>query len=1064
MKSIYKKILRWTAWVLLTLLVIIIAGLAYFYIKKDDLTKELLLQANASIQGELIVEDLAIDLIDHFPRIALELEEVSLYEQKGRAADSTIIPIVDLSSIDISFDIFKLINSEIEITELSLDNGSVYLFQDDEGGFNLERAIKPPDSIQKPATKNQKHKEKKDAPSTSSANMTSANMEEKDPSDTVAQKVVSKSSSLNNEEVKEPLSLAIDALKIRGIQFLIDLSGPYRQEQKFSLEYADAAFKYVRDSIEAEMTAQWHINRVGLDGTREIENEDLLTTIDFNYDKGDQQIHIYQSDIEFRKANFYIDGSLDLKEKGMADLNFEAGDDELAFTRLFLTSEGIDNLKSGKLYLNGTVQGQIRDQIPNIMVNFGADDLNIELPKTGDYLKELNIDGRFNSGTSKDLSEAILYIDTLHAILPTGYMRMASVINNFKDPRMQYDLDASFRLDNLGRFVDLGPVDSLVGGVQINDSYRGSIRGPLPEKDKSSEHFRITLDGISFKIPNVIDIDELSGVISGNIDTLRVDTLNIRSLDSDLEVRGVLKELSNMVFYQDTLVLADLKIRSQKFNFPVLFKALPKTAAAFPYVIRDVSIDVGVETSMEKLESFWKVPEMDFEIREVAASVDSLLDYVRLRDGEFKMYEKERSYFLDFNDFKLLSDGNTSNAAFQYIEQEGKRDSMNLALTTDGINLFQLLKIGQDSLPGFTNAWISGQYQGSLVMPYDDEARQLIHRATLEVDNFNYIAKDTISAKEFNFETRKIEYEGSTTEKILATLDTENELHFAQLKTSFFQADSLSLAVDTKDGVFSVSPQFHDKVGEEEEGTIDINFSQDPPKFSLDYTINGLPLEEFLETFYSEELLNGNVDLKLDLNATGLDLNSITSSMSGSIYVVGDSLMLKGLNLDDVIKDFQRSQSFNLVDIGAIALAGPAGIVYSKGSSYVSLLTADKNDSTSISKFSSKWLLNSGKISADDVAFATLKNRVAVQGWIDMKTDSLDMTIGVINERGCAIFDQRVYGKGEDPEYSNVKFIRTLLAPVTNVIKGAVGAKCKVFYSGIVAHPQEPKKKKNEKP
>ena len=1040
---------------------LVISGLTFFYIKKDDLTKELLLEANASIQGELTVEDLAIDLTEHFPRIALELEEVSLFEKKGEAADSTIAPIIELAELDISLNIIKLLNSEVEITELSIENGKLHLKQDKQGVYNLEKAIRPndQDSLPKPIKKTANNAKQEDTlPSSSdessgrsktntdSTNEVKTNSSDPDPSVTKA------SQSLN--------MLAIDELELQNIEVVIDMNTS--QQQRFGLEYADAAFKYELDAIEAEMVAKWHIDRLGLDGTREIENEELLTAVDLIYDHRDQYINIYQSDIEFRNAHFYVDGAVDLKDNGMADLNFEAGDDELAFTRLFLTAEGINNLKSGKLFLNGTVQGPFRDQIPNVRAEFGADGLNIELPKTGDYVRELNIVGLFKSGTREDLSEASVNIDTLHAILPTGYIRMASVINNFKNPRILYDLDASFRLDNLSRFIDLGPVDNLVGKVHINDSYRGSIRGPIPEKDKSSEHFKITLDEVSFSIPDVIDIDELSGVISGNIDTLRIDTLNIRSVDSDLMVKGVLKELSNMIFEQDTLVLADLKISSQKFNFPVLFKALPKTIKAFPYVIRDVSIDVGVETSMEKLENFWKVPEMDFDIREVAASVDSLLDYVRLRDGEFKMYERDKSYFLDFNDFKLLTDGNTSDAFFHYIEREGKRDSMNLALNTDGINLFQLVYADGDSLPGFTDAWLSGKYRGTIVMPYDHEADQFIHHADMQVDDFVYIAKDTISATAIDFTSDNIAYQGETTEEIISTLSSVNDFRFRQLTTSFFQADSLGLAVNTENGLLSISPTFHDGVGEEEEGIIYINFSNDPPKFSLDYEITRLPLEEFLKTFYSEELLSGTVDIRLELDAAGLDVESITSSLNGSIYVVGDSLRLRGLNLDDVIKDYQRSQSFNLVDIGAVVLAGPAGIVYSKGSNYVALLTADKNDSTVISKFSSKWLLDSGRIDVDDVAFATLKNRVAVNGWLDMKSDSLDMTIGVIDKKGCAIFDQRVYGKSDDPEYSKVNFISTLLAPVTNVVKDVVGVKCDVFYNGIVTHPVKPEKKKDD--
>ena len=1061
LKNIYKKIFRWLAWVLLTLLVIIIFGVIFFYIKKDDLTKELLLKANTSIQGELIVKDLAIDPIDHFPKIALQLEEVLLYERKGETADPTITPILDLSSIDVSFDILKLINSEIEITELSMENGKVYLNQDPSGAYNLEHALKPIDSNQHTTRKTAIQKQPTNTSSSSSKK--SDKIEKKNDSLTASlEKTRSTDPSENNgETTKESFNLAIEDLEIQDIQFLIDMS-PTEQQQRFSLDYADAGFKYVKDSIEVEMIAKWGIDQLGINRNTKIEDEELLTTVDFNYDKGEQIINIYQSDIEFKNAHLYLNGSVDLKGEGMADLEFEAGDDELAFTKLFLSSEGIDNLKSGNLYLKGTIQGPFEDQIPNISVDFGADGLNIELPKTREYVRDLKIDGHFNSGTRNDLSNASINIDTLHAILPTGYVRMTAIVNNFKDPGILYDLDASFRLDNLGRFFDLGPVDSLVGHVQINDSYRGSLRGPLPDKDKSAEHFTIKLDEVSFNIPEVIDIDELSGVISGNIDTLRIDTLNLRSVDSDFEVRGVLKELSNMIFDQDTLVLADLKIRSQKFNFPVLFKALPQTAEAFPYVIRDISIEASVQTSKEKLDNFWKVPEMDFEIREVAASVDSLLNYVRLRDGEFKMYEKDSTFFLDFNDFKLLTDDNVSEAAFQFIEREGKRDSMNLTLNTDGLNLTQVLEIGEDSIPGLTNAWFGGDYRGTIVLPFEQEDTKFIHSADLIVEDIIYRAKDTITASRFEYKTENISYEGETTKAVLATLDAENEFYFKDLESPFFQSDSLGLQVNIKDGIIAISPQFYDEFAKGESGIIKLFPYEEPPKFELDYTINDLPLEDFLKTFNSEELLKGSVDIKLDLDANGLDLESITSSLSGSIYVVGDSLMLQGLNLDEVIRDFQRSQSFNLVDVGAVVLAGPAGIVYSKGSSYVSLLTANKNDSTRISKFSSKWNLDSGRIKVDDVAFATLKNRVAATGWLDMKTDSLDITIGVLNEKGCAIFDQRLYGRSDDPQYSKVKFLKTLLAPVTNVIKGAVGVKCDVFYDGIVTHPEEPKKKKDK--
>ena len=84
-------------------------------------------------------------------------------------------------------------------------------------------------------------------------------------------------------------------------------------------------------------------------------------------------------------------------------------------------------------------------------------------------------------------------------------------------------------------------------------------------------------------------------------------------------------------------------------------------------------------------------------------------------------------------------------------------------------------------------------------------------------------------------------------------------------------------------------------------------------------------------------------------------------------------------------------------------------------------------------------------IEIEDVAFATLENRIAATGWLNMKSDSLDVMIGVIEESGCTIIDQRIYGKSESPEYGKVKVIKTLLSPVTKFLNRIVAKDCEVF-------------------
>jgi len=1041
------RIRKWALRGLLVLIAIIFLAFTYLYINKDTIARDILLDLNASTTGEIEVAQVNINPFVHFPHVSLSLTDTRLFETKSAKRKDDEAPILDIDQLYLSFDVIKLLRSRVEIERVSAINGSVYLTEDEKGVLNIEKALQPP-------------KSPKITPEDSAG--IPASSKDSVPSNKEKSKEKPAKSHKGNSSKKPtdgPPELDIKRLVLTNISIIAELS-PGEAKQEFSIVDSKASFKYVQDSIACELDAVFKIDRLGLDGHLSIEEEELSTKLNLFFDKGEQELSVYQGDIDFRNTKVHTKGTINFTAEGMADLSFEAGDQNMAFTRLFLTAEGIDNLKSGQLYLKGTAKGPFRGQIPEILCSFGADNLTVEIPKTGDYIREVNIYGNFNSGRAKDLSEALIVIDTIHARLPTGYIRLASRLKNLKNPFLWYNLDASFRLENLGRIIDLSPIEDLHGRVTLKDSYRGALTPQSMQEKLIPEDFELQLDSIQFEIPGIVDIDMLDGSISGHIDSLNVDTLRIRSGDSDLVVHGAVRKFSSFLIQGETLVDANLKIKSDRFNFPYLFRALPKTAEVFPYVIRDVDGDVGIATNRKKLKNFNRVPEIDFEIREAAASVDSLLNYVRLREGHFKIHEDSTAFFLDFDGFKLLTDGTSSDVAFHYIRPDDQRDIMTFDLSTEGINPSQLLIAENDSVSEYMDAWLAGKYSGFMVLPFDKDSAQLFHSAKLNIKDFVYRAKDTISAANFHFKTKNVSYSGETSAEILSTLNSESELDFGQVTSSSFQADSLGLAVKTQDGVFSFSPTFHDDVGEAEEGIVDISFTEDPPKFSLDYTIKKLPLEEFLKTFYSEELLYGDVDIKLDLEATGLDLKSITSSLSGSIYVVGDSLQLQGLNLDEVIKDYQRSQSFNLVDIGAVVLAGPAGIVASKGSSYVALLTVDKNDSTLISKFSSKWILDSGKISVDDVAFATLKNRVAAQGWLDMKTDSLDFTIGVLNDKGCAIFDQRLYGSNEEPQYGKVKVLKTLLAPVTNVIKGAVGIKCDIFYEGIVRHPEKPQKEK----
>jgi AsmA protein len=208
-----------------------------------------------------------------------------------------------------------------------------------------------------------------------------------------------------------------------------------------------------------------------------------------------------------------------------------------------------------------------------------------------------------------------------------------------------------------------------------------------------------------------------------------------------------------------------------------------------------------------------------------------------------------------------------------------------------------------------------------------------------------------------------------------------------------------------------------------------------------------------LESFKLDTMITGPLSLSMDVKSQGSDWDTIVSNMKGSINLSGKNLIFYGMDADKVIDKFKRSQNFNLVDLGAVILAGPVGIAVTKGSDFATLLIVNPGESSQITNLVSNWELKNGDFIMKDAAFTTTKNRIATTGSINFSKDSLNLTIALLNKYGCSVFSQNIYGNLNSPTLGKVKVVGTILAPVTNLVDDVLGNDCDVFYNGSVKHP-----------
>jgi AsmA protein len=246
-------------------------------------------------------------------------------------------------------------------------------------------------------------------------------------------------------------------------------------------------------------------------------------------------------------------------------------------------------------------------------------------------------------------------------------------------------------------------------------------------------------------------------------------------------------------------------------------------------------------------------------------------------------------------------------------------------------------------------------------------------------------------------------------------------------------------------------------------GSIHVDLKEASPQYRLIAALNRFRIEELIQAFSAGEIpqksMEGTVNFSADLTATGKRADEVTRSLNGDLSLNGEDLTLTSIDIDALIPKYERSQNFNLVDVGAYFLAGPFGPILTKTYNFASLYNDSGVGKRSITKLVSIWNVKNGIAGATDAALATIKYRIAMKGGLDFNNDQfVDVTVAVLDKRGCAVYSQKVHGPFRKPQVEKVNIFKSVTGPVTNALEDArqfiQGKKCEVFYSGSVAQPE----------
>lgn len=240
-------------------------------------------------------------------------------------------------------------------------------------------------------------------------------------------------------------------------------------------------------------------------------------------------------------------------------------------------------------------------------------------------------------------------------------------------------------------------------------------------------------------------------------------------------------------------------------------------------------------------------------------------------------------------------------------------------------------------------------------------------------------------------------------------------------------------------------------------GRLESDLSGSAPAHSLELELADFRVERFIATFREGQGVEGVAGFSMQLTSSGSSLPEVVKHLDGQAELSGEGLVLHGIDLDAQLARYESTRQFNLVDTAALFLAGPAGLAVTQGYGFASLF-AETGGRTNIQELISEWRIDNGVAHAHDVALSTPENRLALAGRLNFVTSEFeDMRVAVIDADGCAIVEQQIQGRFDDPRVRKPNFVVALTAPLLEVVEQGVAlfseSECQPFYSGRIAHP-----------
>jgi len=511
-----------SAFVLISLLLLAIAGVVVVKFYGNDLQAYVMDQVNNQLDSKVNVEEVSVRVFHKFPNTSIVLKDVVLWSShnfntrdfEGLGADT----LLTAEKVSVSFNLIGLIRKKYNIRQLEINSGILHLYTDRTGEGNY-----------KMMANNRKKGE--------------------DHQINLSQLRVNNFHILLNNHAKQ--------LRSSGLLKQLDLNGRFSKRNT-----------QIKGSLEGFL--------------EEISNKDILYASDREIKAkltlyvNDSLYTIKAGQLQLDRIMADVDGTFQANPADGVEMDLYATARDLEIHEVLdlLPSEMSNPLQdirgNGILQLYARVTGMASSTLtPRIEADFQTSNANLQWNRLPFSIKNLNLTGTYSNGGEFNPVTTSLNIESISAVIGKDHLSGSGRIHNFYDPNFQFELKGDIHPDQWIQWYESIPLHQVNGTVISDIKVSGSYDRLKPRGEKFLAFDisgGVTLDNVMVRITEEgAPFSALNGTVFIDNDFWEPSLSGIFG-ESDFSVAGSGLNLLSFLLDRDEELMASATFRSDRFD------------------------------------------------------------------------------------------------------------------------------------------------------------------------------------------------------------------------------------------------------------------------------------------------------------------------------------------------------------------------------------------------------------------------------------------------------------------------------------------------------------------